>query len=550
MLAYTCAMMDIASVRRHPNGKRYVVGEDVAGATPSMYRNPGDNSPVKMSAVAILLDKILVRKKVLAFAAKKELYVEIDAVPFLINETGIHTVPEEENIGDAYILWAYVLYHACITGDKEFQTLIKKSFMDFKASAAIQETTAASLCDSFYYYHTAKKIWNVTVLHDLVLATVSAAFRSGAFKQALPGVGLEKPERVSSEGPMAETEAVQVKPARKKKNEGNQELWEAAMRGDLLLQYNWTEEAKKRITPLEFLKTYVPNEVFFKLLKKLIFRLGNIMKRMPEAATNQEAIGRWDHVEVSLIGSPGTGKTVLVYAISAALGIPVWMENCAHDTDEDAFEGKTKIVNGGPQAVPTEVLEGVLHGGIVLLEEVNLPQAAVVMGALGQCVEYPFTLKKNGYETINRHPLCVFISTMNVGTAGSKAVSEPFSNRFRTSYLLEDAQRKEFIDTLVKTSGMKRYICDWVYDVYSKIVTALKSDQFGASDTESMLLSLSLRSCEGALQGIEEGSSPKEAIGDSIVDKIAERDRQVAEQIRDLVDAMRDLHIEGEVRDV
>ena len=548
MLAYRCAEMDISSVQKR-GGKKYVVGDNVPGAKTSEYRFPGDSSPVKMSGVAILLDKILIRRTVLAFSSKQELYAEIDGKPFLVNKYGVHVVPEE-NIGDAYILWAYVLYHALVVKEKEFAPLFRRALAEYRSTGFVSDVNAASMCDSFYYWHTSNKIMQIKVSDDLVLDTVTAAFRSGAFVQALNGFGLETPERVSAEGPLEKSEEVEDTNRRTEKKSDNETLWAAALRGDLILNYEWSEDAKKRITPLAFLKTYVPNDIFFMFLRKLIFRLGNIMKRMPETETYQEAIGRWDHVEASLIGSPGTGKTMLVYAVSAALGLPVWMENMSHDTDEEFAEGKTKIVNGGPQSVPTEVLEGVQNGGIVLLEEVNLPQAAVVMGALGQTVEYPFTLKKNGYETISRHPLCVFVSTMNVGTAGSKAVSEPFSNRFRTTYYMEDPGKKSFIDTLVKTSGMKRYICDWVYNVYSRIVSSMKSDQYGAADTESILLSLSLRSCEGVLQGIEEGLDPKEAVNESIVNKIAERDINIAKQVQDMVENIRDLHIEGGVRDV
>ena len=134
--------------------------------------------------------------------------------------------------------------------------------------------------------------------------------------------------------------------------------------------------------------------------------------------------------------------------------------------------------------------------------------------------------------------------------AGSKSVSEPFANRFRASYTLEDAERKEFVKTLVRSTGLAGYICEWVYDKYERIVKDLKGDSYGTADTDSILLSLSLRSCEGALQAIAEGQKPKDAIIDSIVGKIAERDLEVATSVRNLVDGFPDLRIEGEVYDV
>ena len=548
LAAYKCARVDIACLPKKPSGRAYVVGDDVDSAKPSKHRKAGDRAPVRLSAVAILPDKLLVRKRVGVFLSDKNLYAEIDDIPFLVNESGIHIRPADTGITQSYFLWAYVLYHGFITKDSEFSKTFTDIVNVYRLHGVVDPKDMASLCDSFYYYHTENKKLTIEVTGDLVLETVEAAFRSGAITAAVSGFKYDSPRLVRNEGPLEEVK----KEGSAAENSSTRpvSIFEEAKSGKYLIDYEWSEEARKRITPLKFLETYVPNEIFFKALKKLSYRLGNVLGRMKETEDYQEALGRWDHVEMSMIGTPGSGKTITVYALSAALGIPVWEEDLSHNTDEDAFQGKTKLVQGKPMAVPTEVLEGVEQGGIVLLEEVNLPQAAVVMGALGQCVEYPFTLKKDGYETIHRHPLCVFVSTMNVGTAGSKAVSEPFSNRFRTSYLFEDAERKEFVETLMKTSGMKKYICEWVYDTYSKIVEALKSTSFGAADTESILLSLSLRSCEGVLQGIEEGLKPKEAVYDSLVNKIAERDLVAAEQVRDLVDAVRDLHIEGEVRDV
>ena len=163
----------------------------------------------------------------------------------------------------------------------------------------------------------------------------------------------------------------------------------------------------------------------------------------------------------------------------------------------------------------------------MLLEEINLPQAAVVMGALGQGVEFPFILKKDGYIPIRRHPLCIIISTMNTGTAGAKVLSQPFANRFKQSFVLNDPKRAEFIRILQNT-GAPRKACAWVYAVYERIVNCI-SDENAMADVESILLSLSMRSCIGALENMQEGMEAREAIRNSIIGKIAEQDMEVAE---------------------
>lgn len=111
--------------------------------------------------------------------------------------------------------------------------------------------------------------------------------------------------------------------------------------------------------------------------------------------------------------------------------------------------------------------------GILLLEEINLVNAAVTMGALGQLVEFPFIIKKFGYQPLRRHPLCIIITTMNTGTAGSKSMSQPFANRFKQSFVLDDPKKDDFIRILMNT-GASRDICRWVYDCYERVVACVE----------------------------------------------------------------------------
>ena len=198
----------------------------------------------------------------------------------------------------------------------------------------------------------------------------------------------------------------------------------------------------------------------------------------------------------------------------------------SHNTDEDEYQGMTKMVDGKPTAVITDTMRCYEHGGILVLEEINLPMAAVVMGSLGQAVEYPFILKKDGYIPVRRHPLCIIISTMNTGTAGSKVLSQPFANRFKQSYILDDPEKGNFIKILSQIEP-NEVICSWVYECYDRIVNCIKQDN-AVADIDSILLSLSMRSCVGALENIQEGCEAREAVRNSIIGKIAEQDMEVA----------------------
>ena len=548
-LAYRCARMDIQSVQKKKNGTSYAVGDEVPEALMSKHRPEANRSPIKMSAVAKLLDNILIGNRVNAFSDKEVLYAEIDGTPFLVTGNKIQTVADPDGaINEVYALWAYALARVCTGTRTEFSEKFQTCIAEHTRSHIVSAKAAGEMCDSFFYQTMEEKNTMVEVDTDLVIDTVAAAYRTGMFKPVFTKHGSAVPTLFNPNVPMeANSLNGKVKKAPRKSN-SERDTFERARAGEYIIPYDWDEESKELIVPLSFLDTYKPHEYYFLLVQLIDFNLRAIQNDLNSGKTWDETLRRY-HMEIALTGSPGTGKSLMVYALAATFGLPIDMENLTHNSEEDFAEGKTKIVNGKPQAVPTAIRERVRRGGIGLLEEANLPQAAVIMGSMGQCATYPFTLKENGYKTLHRHPLCILFYTMNVGTAGSKAMSEPFANRFLFSFSFEDEEKKKFIDTLVKSTRMKRYICEWVYDAYSKITESLKGDSYAAADTESILLSLSLRSCEGALRLIACGFTPKNALTYSIVGKIAERDITVAAAVREIVSSLRDLYIEGEVYD-
>ena len=88
-------------------------------------------------------------------------------------------------------------------------------------------------------------------------------------------------------------------------------------------------------------------------------------------------------------------------------------------------------------------------------------------------------------------------------------------------------------------TGAERAVCRWVYECYERVVACIEDDN-AVADTESILLSLSMRSCIGAIENIQEGMEPREAVINSIIGKIAEQDREVAESCRKVVLSMRE----------
>jgi MoxR-like ATPase len=212
----------------------------------------------------------------------------------------------------------------------------------------------------------------------------------------------------------------------------------------------------------------------------------------------------------------------------------------------------------GAMSVETDALKAIEHGGILVLEEINLADPSVIMGALGQCIEAPFVLMKNGYEAIRRHPLLVVVGTMNIGTYGSKSINQALSSRFKQAYILNDNKEDDFINILkqqVTSSSItvdessikaeeyepieiKEKHIKWVYMAYDKIINILKSPEKNAED---IALSVTMRGCIGALENIEEGEAPKEAIKNTLIGKIAEADLEMATDIAEDIDNLRNI---------
>ena len=498
---------------------------------------------VKISAIAKFLDELLVKKTFYVYTG-----TDAHSLPMLVFESGanlvlaktilsgINKIPEmATNTDDAEaIMIADMLYEMEIGQNEEMNDLFH-SFC--KSKMPLPEKEVATFCDS-YFWHNTKKNHAVRYETTLTREEIEAAIRSGMLKKA--AIISDLKDLTTS----FDVNAITPVSFKKEKKKPKDTFLKDCQEGKLILKHKWKEEQKELIPPLSFLDDMVTNESFKKFVNKIQFRAGKVMERMQEKEYGIDDINRLndlgkDYINVSFVGKPGTGKSHNVHAAAAACGLPIYVVNCSHNTDEDRFEGMTKIVDGKPAAIPTEAVKCFKDGGILLLEEANLIQPAVIMGALGQAVEYPFILKQDGYQDIRRHPLCIVVTTMNVGTAGTKTIAQQFANRFKQSYVMNDPEKAEFIERLVQLTGESKGLCEWIYECYDRIIESVREDNAQA-DVDGILNSLSLRTCVGAIENIQEGATPKEAIRDSIIGKIAEQDFEVAESCASLIEAMID----------
>lgn len=400
-------------------------------------------------------------------------------------------------------------------------SFVQKMLKSAQAGEDISDEDVLVFCDAFYYDFA--KDWKYEVEIDSI-SKISKSSKAPNLPVNSELNKLAKFEFANIEedetNRVVNDETVEIRI-----NNSEEDLWERTKAGEFVIQYEWDDAVKANIKPLKELEDFVPSSEFFSIMLKIKKHLEACLLRMDAGYTGLEAIKN-DYVNFTLTGRPGTGKTTLLNAVSAALGIPVFPIPITKNTEEDTFQGMTKVVNGTLGFVETDFLKAFQHGGIIILEEQNMGDPAVMMGALGQAIERPFIVLKNGYEAVYRHPLCVCTGTMNIGTYGAKGVNQAYSSRFKQTYRLEDPSEEDFINILV-SQGYDRKACKWVHMVYSKIIDYMTN----TLHDEDAALNVTLRGCLGALENMYEGEDPRDAIRNSLIGKISETDLALAAQV-------------------
>src|SRR5699024_3454790 len=132
-----------------------------------------------------------------------------------------------------------------------------------------------------------------------------------------------------------------------------------------VIHYPWSDIQKKYIVPIGFLDSFIPTESFRRILLSVWYqvkkKLDLIEKKSPDALKKP--------INIKIMGKPGTGKTVTIEAVLAALGYPKGLINCKGRMEEDDIEGMNTFIQGQVFNVATKA--GELHsvGGAIILEE-------------------------------------------------------------------------------------------------------------------------------------------------------------------------------------
>lgn len=296
--------------------------------------------------------------------------------------------------------------------------------------------------------------------------------------------------------------------------------------GKYLLDYCWELEQMPYIQDLSILDEFVPSKAFYTLVDLIHSELSAVNERVKNGELGVKAIKN-NYVNSILVGKPGTGKTTLANALSATFGMPVRVVAASKNTDEDEFKGKTKVSDGGFKFIETKFLDAYKRGGIILLEEFNLADPGVIMGAIGQAIEKPFILDEDECREVRRHPFSVVIATMNAGAQGSREPSEAFTSRLPYVFTIDDPTEQDHIDRLVM-EGFSKSDSKKMVKTYNKIIDYLESPLKNAED---VAFAITYRHCVAALKLMKCGRSFKEAVNDTIIGIIATKDIALAKDV-------------------
>lgn len=414
----------------------------------------------------------------------------------------------------------------------EVKTLYQEAANSLKTVGKIPWQTALKYCHSFYYtvketmQSDGKGSYGVEegeVLSEAMIKQMARFKRSDA--SLVDFSELTKKSKSFKFFEMSQSAKTATTPS-------NKPIIERCRDGEFIIPYPWTEEQKQYIPSMDYLDLYIPSQNFEDTLYQIKMYSTKILENMDMGKTGQDAIGNNGKCFL-FTGKPGTGKSTTIKAICAATQTPFYMCAASPFMEEDEFQGKTKLdhqetQNAAFKFCETPFLKAFENGGIAVIEEFNLAMPAVIMAAIGQAIEKPYILNKDGYMPITKHPLCFLFFTANSETQGSQSVNEALLSRMPHVLEIEDPKEEEFLKIIEKnTSGVTKNQIKTVFDCYSRAISMLRS----ANDEEG-LKAVTLRACLGALDEIEAGIPLKRAVEHCVVNPLLLKSKGIVEDMK------------------
>lgn len=142
------------------------------------------------------------------------------------------------------------------------------------------------------------------------------------------------------------------------------------------------------------------------------------------------------HHNLILAGPTGSAKTSVTYAYGAWKQLPVVNIPCNGAAEPSMFIGKwVRLQDGSFDFKLGELALAVLHGGIILLDEVNFLKSnigAYLHGLLDsrRTLSIPDAQGSSAPTSIKAHPDCLIVGAYNPDYHGTRPLNQAFKNRY------------------------------------------------------------------------------------------------------------------------
>jgi hypothetical protein len=503
-------------------------------STISIYSTPSRNGDPKLQKIAFgaerLFESAVLQSSGVSLKPSGDeedfVYVEYtnsSSERVAVTFNGESLIATQEEISNTAIAKAIVAYLVRSNSDlEETKEVFDLMTSEFYSKGKITDDLYFKLCDSVYFGWMKDKV-QIEVTAGLKLPEVQMNINNGGLTPLFD----------------REDEFVLVDFSSEKRSSGTslnfsaqyETMWEEMKAGEWALPYEWDEESMAYIPPLNALTKYHPTSTFFEVASQLRDSYLKTAEKLEAGVTLKQELME-DIINAVLTGEPGTGKTILLYSLASALQVPCYTIALDSKTEGDEFKGMIKVdgETGNLHFEYTDFLRGFTKGGIVILEEINLLDPNLAQGVLGQALESPYVIFKDGNQKVYRHPLCAIYSTMNVGTTGSMNLNQAFASRSPSVYVLDSVTKNDFVRALVAKFGERFTIKqgEWAFKVWETTQEYLKQDTVQADD---IALAVSQRSCYELLKQIQLTGDAKRAIRNTIFGTVFLYDPQIATQL-------------------
>lgn len=227
---------------------------------------------------------------------------------------------------------------------------------------------------------------------------------------------------------------------------------------------------------------------------------------------------------ILLSGGKATGKNTLTQSLAFAFQRPIWDMSFHSNIGKDEIVGSETFRDGNVVFNPGMAYTCALYGGIGVLDEINMAKDSAI-AVLNSMLDDRRVIDVPGYERLNLHPATTFIGTMNYGYAGTRALNEALASRFvipevreMTGTEITDLLTKKFPNTI---TGVLKYFSGVFIDLQAK-----------AHNAEISTASVDLRGIISALDMIQYGMNPNQAMTSNVVNKSFEAfERKIVQDV-------------------